>query len=82
MQTSDEAVKIPPVQNLPSAPPPKFQVIRQRAPIQGCPRIVSIKKRSNGSYCVQLMEEQRKPLGSFKLQMLRHICQCIILSKR
>ena len=82
MLTPDEAVKIPPVLDLPPAPPPKFKVIRQRTPIQGCPRIVSIKKRGSGSYCVLLMEEQRKLLGFFKLQTLRHICLCIMLSKR
>ena len=82
MLTPDEAVKIPPVLDLPSAPPPKFKAIMQRTPIQGCPRIVSIKKRNSGSYCVLLMEEQRKPLGFFKLQTLRHICLCIMLSKR
>lgn len=32
----------------------------------GGPRIVSIKKRSSGSYCVLLMEEQRKPLGGLQ----------------
>ena len=36
MLTPDEAVKIPPVLDLPPAPPPKFKVIRQRTPIQGC----------------------------------------------
>ena len=82
MLIPDEAVTIPPVLDLPPAPPPKFKVIRRRTPIQGCPRIVSIKKRSSGSYCVLLMEEQRKPLGFFKLQTLRHICLCIMLSKR
>lgn len=35
MLTPDEAVKIPPVLDLPPAPPPKFKVIRQRTPIQG-----------------------------------------------
>ena len=78
MLTPDEAVKIPPVLDLSPAPPPKFKAIMQRIPIQGCPRIVSIKKRSNGSYCVLLMEEQRKLLGFFKLQTLRHICRCIM----
>lgn len=78
MLTPDEAVKIPPVLDLPPAPPPKFKAIMQRTPIQGCPRIVSIKNRSSGSYCVLLMEEQRKHLESFKLQKLRHICLCIM----
>ena len=55
MLTPDEAVKIPPVLDLPPAPPPKFKAIMQRTPIQGCPRIVSIKKRNSGSYCVLLM---------------------------
>lgn len=66
MLTPDEAVKIPPVLDLPPAPPPKFKAIMQRIPIQGGPRIVSIKKRSSGSYCVLLMEEQRKPLGGLQ----------------
>ena len=42
MLTPDEAVKIPPVQDLPLAPPPKFKVKRLRTPIQGCPRIVRL----------------------------------------
>lgn len=78
MLTPDEAVTIPPVLDLSPAPPPKFKAIMQRIPIQGCPRIVSIKRRSSGSYCVLLMEEQRKLLGFFKLQTLRHICRCIM----
>ena len=82
MLTPDEAVIIPPVLDLPPAPSPKFKAIMQRIPIQGCPRVVSIKKRSCGSYCVLLMEEQRKPLGFFKQQTLRHICRSIMLSKR
>lgn len=35
MLTPDEAVKIPPVLDLPPAPPPKFKAIMQRIPIQG-----------------------------------------------
>ena len=35
MLTPDEAVKIPPVLDLPLAPPPKFKVMRQRTPKQG-----------------------------------------------
>ena len=78
MLTSDEAVTIPPVQDLPPAPPPKFKAIMQRAPIQGCPRIVSIKERSNGSCCVLLMDAQRKPTIYCKRKILRHICRCIM----
>ncbi len=62
MLTPDEAVKIPPVQDLPLAPPPKFKVKRLRTPIQGCPRIVRLEERNNGMFYVPLMVERRKPL--------------------
>ena len=60
MLIPDEAVTIPPVLDLPPAPPPKFKAILQRTPIQGCPRALSIKKNNNGSFSVPLMVAARK----------------------
>lgn len=52
MLTPDEAATIPPVPDLPPAPPPKFKVIRQRTPILGCPRIVYQVARWFGTFFV------------------------------
>ena len=82
MLTPDEAVKIPPVLDLPLAPPPKFKVMRQRTPKQGCPRIVCPKVRSNGLFYVPLMVEQSKLMTIFKLRILRHTCRCIMSLKK
>lgn len=64
MLTPDEAVKIPPVLDLPPAPPPKFKAIMQRTPIQGCPRIVSIKKETVVRIACYLWKNRESPWDS------------------
>ena len=79
MLTPDEAVKIPPVLDLPPVPPPKFNVIRQRIPAQGCPWIVCPKEQSKGMFYVPFVVEQRKPTVIFTLRRsgpASHYCFC------